>query len=247
RAARANLGSVGLLVDAPLAARLPLEVLDGIGHVDLPSIDARLGERGVEKAARRPDERPAGNVLGVAGLLADHHDARRSMAFAEDRLRSPLPERAALARRGLPPDRLQLVDRLHGALDPCQLRTEQEPSGAIVGWCSALRFDWSRSSSPTWRGSGKTPCASSRGGPPRSGSPCASRCPRGRRAAASSAAACRRWLVSSRPATSSPPTGTSRAWSSTSTWSAAWPRRSRCARSSVACATPESAWPCTCR
>src|SRR5690348_2483553 len=70
------LGPARLRVDAPLPARLPLEVLDRVRDVDLPAVDPREIERLVEQAPRRPDERAALLVLLVARLLADEHHRR---------------------------------------------------------------------------------------------------------------------------------------------------------------------------
>jgi len=101
-----DLARVRLLVDAPLAAlarRDPLEVLHGVGHVRLPAIDARRGERRRQQLARRADERVALPVLLIARLLADQEQRRVRQPFAEHRLRGPLPERAGLTaarRRG---------------------------------------------------------------------------------------------------------------------------------------------------
>src|SRR5207249_9791108 len=83
---------VRLGVDATLATRLPLEVLDGIGDPDLVTVDAGLFEGLVEHAAGGSDEGFTGAVLVVAGLLADEHDLRVSRPLAKDGLRSELPE-----------------------------------------------------------------------------------------------------------------------------------------------------------
>ena len=68
----------------------------------------------------RTDERPAGQVLLVAGLLADEHDRRVERAFAEHRLRRVLVEVAAgAAARFLHqriPRRAQVAARLDAAL-----------------------------------------------------------------------------------------------------------------------------------
>ena len=89
-------------MDPPLAARLPLEVLDGIRQVDAASLDAGQLEDLVEDASGRPHERTSLLVLLVARLLPDEHHLSRRPAFAEDRLGARLPERArAAARRRL--------------------------------------------------------------------------------------------------------------------------------------------------
>lgn len=50
----------------------PLEVFGGVGDVDVVAIDARCIEDVIEETPGRSDERPAGAVLGVAGLFADY-------------------------------------------------------------------------------------------------------------------------------------------------------------------------------
>jgi len=107
----------GLGVDAALATRLPLEVLDGVGDVDLLPGDARLGQRFVEHLSRRSHERLARQVLLVSRLLADEERRRLSGADAQDRLRGVLVEVAgAAALGGLPElrDRGPLGDELEG-------------------------------------------------------------------------------------------------------------------------------------
>src|SRR5439155_13331338 len=91
----------------PLAARLPLEVLDRVGHVGGPSLDARLLETAVEQSPRRPHERLPGPVLLVARLLADEHHLRGGPSGTEDGLRGGFPERARAAARGRLPERGQ--------------------------------------------------------------------------------------------------------------------------------------------
>jgi len=100
RAARGQLAPARLRVDAALAARLPLEVLDRVRHVDRFPVDARLREGLVEHAAGRADERRSFPVLSVAGLLADEHRDRAPLAGAEHRLRRVLPQRAGAAPGG---------------------------------------------------------------------------------------------------------------------------------------------------
>src|SRR3954465_2191764 len=96
-----NLGPVWLLVDAPLAACDPLEVLDDVGQIDLLPVDARVCERLVEELPGRADERPAELVLLVAGLLADEHRLGVLGALAEHDLRPRLVEVARGAAGGL--------------------------------------------------------------------------------------------------------------------------------------------------
>ena len=100
RPAGDDVGSQRTLVEPALAARLPAEVLDGVGQVDAAAIDARTFERVVEHASRRAHERPALDVLVVARLLADEREARLAGPLAEYDLRASLPEIAAAAVRG---------------------------------------------------------------------------------------------------------------------------------------------------
>ena len=79
------------LVQPPLAAQLPFEVLYRIRDVEMLPVDASGLERAVEQPARRTDEGQALLVLLVARLLADQHDARVRVAGAEHRLRGVGP------------------------------------------------------------------------------------------------------------------------------------------------------------
>src|SRR5687768_13552866 len=92
--AGSDLASVRLLVDAPLAALLILEVLHRVGEVHVAATDARRFERDIELASRGPDERPPALVLPVTRLLADEHQRRRHWPLAEDGLRRVDPQRA---------------------------------------------------------------------------------------------------------------------------------------------------------
>ena len=82
-------------------AGLPLEVLDDVRDVGELAVDARLLERPVEQLAGGADERPAGEILLVAGLLADEHQLGLGPSLAEDGLRAAAPEvaRSATLRR----------------------------------------------------------------------------------------------------------------------------------------------------
>ena len=99
---RRDLRPIRLLMDAPLAARLPFEVLDRVRDVGLVAVDPCFHERLVEELSRRPDKRLAREVFLVAGLFADEDHLSSGRALSEDRLRPSLPERAGLAAgRGL--------------------------------------------------------------------------------------------------------------------------------------------------
>ena len=111
-AAGLHLAGIGLGMDAPLAARLELEMLDRVGDVDLEPIDIGLVEYLVEHLAGRPDEGLAGDILLVARLLADEDDPRILGSLAEHGLRGVAPQRAAAAGFG---DLAQFGNRIGGA------------------------------------------------------------------------------------------------------------------------------------
>src|SRR6185503_20316055 len=105
--ARVDLALRRGLVQAPLAAQLPLEVLHGVGDVKVLALDASGLERAVEQPAGRPDEGQALLVFLVAGLLADQHDPGVRVARAKYRLGGIGPQRAIPARSGFFPNLLQ--------------------------------------------------------------------------------------------------------------------------------------------
>jgi len=95
-----DLEGIRLLVNASFSARLKLEMLDHVGHIDLRSIDSRRDERLVEKTAGRTDEWLSLQIFLIARLLADKHHRRSLFSFAENRLRSGSPQIAGLAPGG---------------------------------------------------------------------------------------------------------------------------------------------------
>ena len=97
RVAGVDLVGTRLLVEAPLAPVLVLEVLHGVGDVEPGAIEPGLLDATPEHAPRRPDERLALAVLLVAGLLADQDDPGRGRPFPEHRLGRGLVEGTALA------------------------------------------------------------------------------------------------------------------------------------------------------
>jgi hypothetical protein len=99
-AAGGHFASAGLLMNAPLATRLPFEMLDGIRDVDGVAIDAGLDEAAVEEQTGGADEGLAFDIFAVAGLFADEDEAGVRSACAEDGLRCVLVEgtSAAIAR-----------------------------------------------------------------------------------------------------------------------------------------------------
>jgi len=106
------------LVDPALAARLPLEVLDGIGEVGDALVEPCLAHRLAQELTGRADERLAAAILLLAGGLADKHQRRIPRADAEhDRS----PRRVELAPRALaelgPDLRQRLAPRRGGRRD----------------------------------------------------------------------------------------------------------------------------------
>ena len=105
-AAGVDLRPARLGMDAALAARLELEVLDGVGDVSRLAIDAGVAEGAVEQLAGGTDERAAGKILLIAGLLADEHQRRIERPLAEHGLCRRAVERTARARLGFGEQRL---------------------------------------------------------------------------------------------------------------------------------------------
>src|SRR5690242_21617412 len=88
-------------MDASLAARLELEVLDRIGDVDGASIEAGFLHRPIHNLTRRADEGPTDDVFLIAWLFADKDHLGMRWPLAEHRLRCWLPEMAATTIRRL--------------------------------------------------------------------------------------------------------------------------------------------------
>ncbi len=87
-------------MNPPLSALDELEMLDGVGHVHLAPLDAGFVESAVEKLAGGTDEGMSQPIFTIAGLLADEHYARASVALTEDGLGSKLVKIAAATTRG---------------------------------------------------------------------------------------------------------------------------------------------------
>src|SRR5260370_30215174 len=92
-----NFVSVGPLVQPTLAPHLMLEMLHRVSDENLRTWNSCLRQRPVENAPGRADERLAGNIFLVAGLLADEHDVGGPAPLAPHRLRGVLVERTARA------------------------------------------------------------------------------------------------------------------------------------------------------
>ena len=71
-----------------------------IGDVDFLAIDAGFFKRAIEYLAGGSDERFAGDIFFVAGLLADQHDLGMLRAFAEHGLRRIFPKMTGAAAAG---------------------------------------------------------------------------------------------------------------------------------------------------
>src|SRR5688572_15779162 len=95
RATRLHLRRARLLVNTPLAARLPLEMLHRVGDIHVVARDAGVSERFVKQRTGRPDERLALPILLIARLLAHEHHAGTLRPGAEHDLRRRLVEIAS--------------------------------------------------------------------------------------------------------------------------------------------------------
>ncbi len=82
-----DLAAVRRLVDSALAGTRVLEVLDDVRDPDAFTRDLGIRERLIEQRPRRPHERAALQILPVAGLFSNEHEAGAARAVAEDALR----------------------------------------------------------------------------------------------------------------------------------------------------------------
>lgn len=73
-------------MQASFATLHKLKVLHDIGQINFFSRQLHFGERGIEQLPGRADERLTGQVLRIARLFADEHDARVCRAAAKDSL-----------------------------------------------------------------------------------------------------------------------------------------------------------------
>ena len=94
--ANLDFAGVGALMQPSLAARLKLEMLDRIGHINAPAVNARFRERPVEQEASWPDKWTAFAVFPIPGLLTNEHDLRVGRTFSEHRLGRIFPQWAGL-------------------------------------------------------------------------------------------------------------------------------------------------------
>ncbi len=84
--------------------------------------------RFVEQLARRPDERPAGGVLGGAGALADEEDVAQDVALTGNGAGSARGERALRAAANLARDLGEQPLRAHGWRVPRRREPAAAPS-----------------------------------------------------------------------------------------------------------------------
>src|SRR5262249_17441482 len=84
-------------MNAPLAALLPLEMLDHVREVNARAVDACVRHCAVQQTAGGAHERTPFDVFFIARLFPYHHDLRAAWAFAENGLRAALPEFARAA------------------------------------------------------------------------------------------------------------------------------------------------------
>lgn|GEM_PF-5154924 len=96
-AAALDLVGIRLAVETPFAAHLKLEVLNGIGHEDVASPEARILQGSIEEPTGRPNEGPAGTVFVITRLLTHKHDLRLDAALSWNNLRGISIEGAACA------------------------------------------------------------------------------------------------------------------------------------------------------
>jgi hypothetical protein len=61
-------------MDTSFASRLELEVLDRIGHIDFPPLNACVFQDRVKDFARRSNKGLSCDILLVSGLLADKNN-----------------------------------------------------------------------------------------------------------------------------------------------------------------------------
>src|SRR5260370_27078258 len=86
RPALRDFDHIRLLVDAALAPRLPLEMLDDVGNVNVAAVDAGGRQGLVQHRARRAGTRAPFRVPFVPRLLANNHHAPALAPLPQDSL-----------------------------------------------------------------------------------------------------------------------------------------------------------------
>ena len=107
-AAAVDLVGARTLVQAALATLLEFEMFDGIGDEDLDLIQAGVSGRAVENATGRADEGATAQILVVARLFPDEHDASVEVPLSWNNLGGVLIERAARTFRFCAPQLVQI-------------------------------------------------------------------------------------------------------------------------------------------
>ena len=69
--ARTHFSNPRLLMQPPLPAFFEFEMFDGVGHINLRTLDGRVGESPVKDSAGGSDKRMALDILFISRLLAD--------------------------------------------------------------------------------------------------------------------------------------------------------------------------------
>jgi hypothetical protein len=115
-----DLCAVRRLVQPPLAAFFPLEVLDSVREVSCFAVYAAVGQRLVEQPACRADEWPALLVLHVAWLLTDEGQRGALRAGTEDNCRWPGGRGRIACRQRLPLRAFGASSQIHSPYRRCR-------------------------------------------------------------------------------------------------------------------------------
>src|SRR5690242_2976216 len=95
--AGADVSDVRSPVKTPLTARFPSKMLHGVRDEEVAALEAGRCEAVIENLAGRADKCVPAQILLIAGLLANQHDARVRRPDADDRLRRVSPQIATTA------------------------------------------------------------------------------------------------------------------------------------------------------
>jgi hypothetical protein len=98
--AGSDLMLIGPIMETPLAAGTPLEMLDDVRDEDALAIDPGLGQRAIQDRSRGAHEWVPGEIFPIAGLLSDEHQCGTVGAFAEDGLSRVLEQVARRTAKG---------------------------------------------------------------------------------------------------------------------------------------------------
>ena len=87
RLAGAHFSDARFVMQPPLPTFPEFKVLDSVSHINLDTLDGRVGENTVQDFARGTDKRMTLDILFITGLLAHQRHTGHSRTFAKDRLR----------------------------------------------------------------------------------------------------------------------------------------------------------------